>query len=157
MYSYELPGTDRYYFHLAHAEPGHTDLVACSIYPSDAPTSLLPVKVLGDGNCLFRSASKLVFGNEGHHIEMRARCVVELLCESDYYLSGAPFHNAHADILQWIAAFTRPSEVSEPGVCRSPSLTQCNEQSLYTWRAISIISSSELSFGKGVPGVYGKE
>lgn len=47
------------------------DWISHSIYPEDAPTNLWPRSVIGDGNCLFRSASVIVYGNESHHAEMR--------------------------------------------------------------------------------------
>ena len=47
------------------------DYEARNIYPLDAPSNLIPVRVIGDGNCLFRSFSLLIFGNETNHIEMR--------------------------------------------------------------------------------------
>ncbi len=41
-----------------------TDTITANLYPEDADRSLGPVKVYGDGNCLYRSASLLVCGNE---------------------------------------------------------------------------------------------
>ena len=41
-----------------------TDTITANLYPKDADRSLGPVKEYGDGNCLYRSASLLVCGNE---------------------------------------------------------------------------------------------
>ena len=67
------------------------DCEARNIYPLDAPNNLIPVRVTGDGNCLFRSFSVLIFGNETSHIEMHARASVELICNTEYYLNEGAF------------------------------------------------------------------
>ena len=41
----------------------------------------------GDGNCLFRAASILAFGDESKHLEMRVRTAVELACNKSHYLT----------------------------------------------------------------------
>lgn len=45
-------------------------------------------EVTGDGNCLFRSVSDGLYGNEGRHFELRARCVAFMEANPD---SFAPF------------------------------------------------------------------
>ena len=44
----------------------------------DATDGRLPVRVYGDGNCLFRAASMAVFGNEDEHVTLRKRTASEL-------------------------------------------------------------------------------
>ena len=44
--------------------------VAESLYPCDADQNLVPVAVYGDGNCLFRSASLLLDGDQRRHLEL---------------------------------------------------------------------------------------
>ena len=39
---------------------------------------VVPLAVQGDGNCLFRAASLLALGNEGHHAQLRSMVVSEL-------------------------------------------------------------------------------
>ena len=66
------------------------DSVAQELLPDDLPdelTTLIPVNVLGDGNCLARSASVLAFGDERHHVEIRYRIILELLTHSELYLN----------------------------------------------------------------------
>ena len=63
------------------------DYEARNIYPLDAPSNLIPVRVSGDGNCLFRSSSLLIFGNETSHIAIPTRASVELICNTEYYLN----------------------------------------------------------------------
>ena len=43
------------------------DHIATQLLPKDAPDNSVPVKVLGDGNCLFQAASFLTYGKEDHH------------------------------------------------------------------------------------------
>ena len=37
----------------------------------------MPIHISPDGNCFLRSLSRLVYGNENHHIEMRCRIVID--------------------------------------------------------------------------------
>lgn len=46
---------------------------------------LRPVYISGDGNCLFRSLSKALYGNEEAHSELRYRTVVELTLRVDEF------------------------------------------------------------------------
>lgn len=45
------------------------------------------VTVEGDGNCLFRSVSHQIYGDDGYHRLVRARCMdyMEVIC---FYFSG---------------------------------------------------------------------
>lgn len=65
--------------------PSIEEDVARSLYPPDAPSDLTPVKVYGDGNCLFRSISLALYGSESHHIECRVRTIVELTSNFHLY------------------------------------------------------------------------
>lgn len=62
------------------------DNVAATLYPGDAPTQLKPVMCIGDGNCLFRAFSNILFGDEDHHTELRMRSISELAKNEDHYL-----------------------------------------------------------------------
>ena len=44
-------------------------------------------KTTADGNCFFRAASLLAFGNENRHEEMRVRILVELAVHNAFYLN----------------------------------------------------------------------
>ena len=61
------------------------DEVAESLYPCDADQNLVPVAVYGDGNCLFRSASLLLDGDQRRHLELRLRTAAELCINSCHY------------------------------------------------------------------------
>ena len=56
------------------------DDISMELMPSDANPNLIPQKSLGDGNCLYRSLSLILFGSEDNHIEMRVKTVIELAC-----------------------------------------------------------------------------
>ena len=60
-------------------------VVAKTMYPDDADQNLTPIKVAGDGNCLYRAISILMCGNENQHLELRLRCVLELAQNPEYY------------------------------------------------------------------------
>ena len=81
---YDIPQV--LYGHLIH-EKTDMDLYSLEIMPHDAPANIYPRRTVGDGNCLFRSLSILLYGNEDRHLEMRVRTVVEMLQDIDYLLS----------------------------------------------------------------------
>ncbi|XP_036181311.1 vertnin [Myotis myotis] len=64
------------------------DSVALSLYPEDAPRSMLPLRCQGEGSLLFEAASLLLWGDAGLSLELRARTVVEMLLHRQYYLQG---------------------------------------------------------------------
>ena len=97
----------RFPFHYINRQTHTVDYEAANIYPLDAPSNLITVRVLGDGNCLFRSFSVLMFGNETHHIEMRAWASVELICNIEYYLNEEHvFHSNSGQAMFWIAHYS---------------------------------------------------
>ena len=64
------------------------DKVAYELVPGDFKEehpSELPVNVIGDGNCLPRCGSILAFGHESAHEEIRARIIVEMVCNESLY------------------------------------------------------------------------
>lgn len=64
------------------------DNVAATLYPDDAPKELQPVVCTGDGNCLFRAFSMVLFGDEDHHTELRIRSICELAKNEKQYLDN---------------------------------------------------------------------
>ena len=89
------------------------DWVSHSIYPEDASPDLFPRTVIGDGNCLFRSGSVIVYGNESHHIELRLRTNIELLTNLEYYLNtNYMFNSDDSQLLFWLANYSASSELS---------------------------------------------
>ena len=65
------------------------DNVAATLYPDDAPQELKPVMCFGDGNCLLRVVSIILFGNDDHHTELRMQVILELACNEKNYLDDS--------------------------------------------------------------------
>ena len=61
--------------------------------PPDSNPELVPVTVIGDGNCLFWSISLVLFGDEDHHCELRVRSSVELACNIHAYMKQGTLDN----------------------------------------------------------------
>ena len=53
------------------------DKLAEALLGSEFP-GVVPLAVQGGGNCLFRAASLLALGNEGHHAQLRSMVVSDL-------------------------------------------------------------------------------
>ena len=79
------------------------DQVARRLVPSDTPRKFysndyVPVEVRGDGNCFFRALSRLVYGDEQYHLEMRCRITMDCVKNIDkytnhnYLMRGAPHY-----------------------------------------------------------------
>lgn len=67
-------------------------------------------EVTGDGNCLFRSVSDGLYGNEGRHFELRARCVAFMEANPD---SFAPFmleEEGWTSFDEYLASMSRDAE-----------------------------------------------
>ena len=77
----------------------HEDPTSLMLYPSDAPKDLVPVQVYGDGNCLFRSISVLLFGHERFHVEMRVRTTFELVTNFREYLKEHTFTSMSSNVV----------------------------------------------------------
>ena len=55
--------------------------------PTDTP-HVTPMQIYGDGNCLPRCASVMVYGHQECHDEMRIRIVLEIAADIDEYLDS---------------------------------------------------------------------
>lgn len=101
------------------------DNLSTAIYPLDAHPNLYPVKIVGDGNCLFRSFSLAVFGTESYHLEMRTRAIVELICHSYHYLScEAMFHADDNQLMSWLSRFSSTRETAFLGMPNHQNIFQ---------------------------------
>ncbi|CAF1072787.1 unnamed protein product [Brachionus calyciflorus] len=47
---------------------------------------LTPVAIRGDGNCLYRSLSKALYGDQQYHFEVRYRTLVEMVMRKEEFL-----------------------------------------------------------------------
>ncbi|KAK7110403.1 hypothetical protein V1264_014286 [Littorina saxatilis] len=65
------------------------DEPSLALFPADVPStsSLSPIAIYGDGNCLPRCGSVLAWGTQERHLEMRARIALELIINKSHYLS----------------------------------------------------------------------
>ena len=61
------------------------------------PRRVFPVAVLADGNCLPRTMSRLIYGHEGYHCEMRMRLVFDMVFHIDEYLNNDKLRKGLAD------------------------------------------------------------
>ena len=64
------------------------DKASLKLKPYDLPPNLFPVSIFGDGNCLPRCLSVLLYGHEESFTETRIRICTELACNSEYYKSN---------------------------------------------------------------------
>ena len=64
------------------------DLVALKLIPNDIPQRFRchhPTTITADGNCFCRSISRLVFGSQNEHLQIRCRIVADLALNVDRY------------------------------------------------------------------------
>ena len=82
------------------------DKISRQLLPNDAHPQLIPMQSYGDGNCLFRSISLIVFGNQNYHTEFRVCTIIELTCNEELYLQEETFSEmaeySHDGILEYI-------------------------------------------------------
>lgn len=63
------------------------------------PHRSFPVAVMADGNCLPRALSRIVYGHEGYHEEMRLRLVFHMVFHIDAYLKAENLRKGlHEDV-----------------------------------------------------------
>ena len=66
------------------------DPIALHDMPDDHPfRNPFPISTTGDGNCFPRSVSRLVYGNDEHHDEIRVRLVIDAVVNQEQYLQNA--------------------------------------------------------------------
>ena len=82
--------------------PGSRDLVATSILTKLQPALLrnhIPLTVYGDGNCMFRAISRIMYGTESHHALLRLLTVLEIACDPWIYDSSrTDYQNPFGDM-----------------------------------------------------------
>ena len=67
-----------------------------------------PMQIAGDGSCFFRAISKALYNHENFHVEIRVRCVVELIVKLDEYVRTKNYPSAKD--LQFLANVCRAAE-----------------------------------------------
>ena len=71
----------------------HLDEIAKQLMPPDSHPDLVPVTVIGDGNCLVWSISLVLFGDEENYCELRVRSSVEPACNIHAYMKQDTIDN----------------------------------------------------------------
>ena len=117
---------------LTSEERNRIDMVALHYRPSDIAQSLVPVKVVGDGNCLPRSVSHLAFKNEERHNEIRVRIVYEAVTNARFYVNdrylarGAeiiyPRSGPSKQIAMYSSGYTPPNPVNVGDIYKNECL-----------------------------------
>ena len=100
----------------------------------------------GDGNCLFRAASILAFGDENKHFEMRVRTLVELACNKSYY---SKFPKIESGDVQAQEAHETQFQVEVQNTCKESSwASDCHLRALPTLfgRSIKIVFAEGIEY-----------
>ena len=136
----------------------HPPLQPASYSTSIAPGNLDPLKpvtTIGDGNCLFRSMSILLFGNENYHIEMRVRTVIELALHIEHYadentVGGADKRYRYAAPIR----HTDANCLTTNGIIKMLQQEAINACKIYTWASIWQIFALSSGVGYSIKTVY---
>ena len=67
---------------------GHVDNVSVKILEKFHPLlleSFRPIRIIGDGNCFYRSISRAMFDTEDHHLHIRLLTAIEIFIFPEYY------------------------------------------------------------------------
>lgn len=55
------------------------------VYRPEILNTYVPIKIEGDGNCLFRAVSLALYGNQKEHERLRFLSLVEIIENKPYY------------------------------------------------------------------------
>ena len=78
-------------------------LMQCKIKNSN----LKPIKVIGDGNCFYRTISKSLYGCESYFIEIKYRIIIEMILNIEELTDG---NLIGQDSLKWLNVLSANSE-----------------------------------------------
>ena len=70
------------------------DTVAKESIPKDVPQDLIPIQIVGDGNCMSLSVSHSYSGSDKMHLELRARIIIDGILNRKFYLSQEYLKNS---------------------------------------------------------------
>ena len=73
---------------------------------------MVPVKIIGDGNCLFRSGSDAVFASENAHAELRVRTAIEMAANEELYLDNSFLYQGYhrheeGKLIKWPSVYAQ--------------------------------------------------
>ena len=86
--------------------------MSLSLYPQDAPKDIIPVKIIGDGNCIFRSDNDAVFASENAHVELRVRTAKEMAANEELYLDNSFLYQGYhryeeGKLIKWPSVYAQ--------------------------------------------------
>ncbi len=112
------------------------DEVSAQLLPPQC-LDLTPLKVAGDGNCLPRAGSKLMFGNEAQHIEVRVRIALELALNTCYLNDSFLADGLSATQLSTTTSITRNYAMYSQTFAMGSKLSDNDIRSIYEREALS--------------------
>ena len=73
---------------------------------------MVPVKIIGDGNCLFRSDNDAVFASENAHVELRVRTAKEMAANEELYLDNSFLYQGYhryeeGKLIKWPSVYAQ--------------------------------------------------
>ena len=93
---------------LNYKEPSNIDEVSRALLERLNPgllQAVMPIKIIGDGNCLFRAASIAAYGDETKHTDLRHRVFLEMKENPKWYNKDDPnFSSPFANDLEIMLA-----------------------------------------------------
>ena len=91
----------------------------------------------GDGNCLYRSASSLVCGNESRHLELRLRTAIELCKNLQHYAYAIVQHaRSCLESLSPVALLSSTLETESSAVFAEALESGCSLEEAYRLAAL---------------------
>ncbi len=136
------------------------DELAVSLLPADLIEDVIPQIVIGDGNCLYRSFSVLVFGHELFHIEMRVRCLLSMLTNANHVFSVQMLgEERDRHILEDILSFSDTQAVmgdlyTEEGRLKLSSIFAQNVIQLGKWASFVEMAALSCALNTAVRSIY---
>ena len=119
----------------------------------------MPIKTLGDGNCLYRAISILCIGNETLYTELRARTTCELVIHSDFYLcsdkcSCLAFDGTLIKDVLALSSLNCP-HTANADICKTAFQLDCLESSVMgTWANMWHVYRLASVLGRQILSVY---
>lgn len=110
-----------------------------------------PIKTGADGNCLFRAASRSLYGTELNHIELRARSIIEIILNINNFSN--PNNYANNEYLEILVAIS--SQNNKYGTLREVFLSEairCSQ--IGEWSSPIMVYAIANSVGININQIY---
>ena len=95
------------YFRTSPTQPGKPDDIAVKVLGMLSPSMLndhIPLSVLGDGNCMYRTLSRGLFETENHHMHVRLLTALKTrltCCLILFAISQSPHSRNNDNYMNW--------------------------------------------------------